>query len=84
MNDFEMRDLFEQVQTMEKRLQALEEKLTSECCKEEQLVYSIIKKVMNMANKETTKKEAKPKAGACPDADGLLCASCRGGIPCSG
>jgi len=35
MNDFEMRDLFEQVQTMEKRLQALEEKLTSECCKEE-------------------------------------------------
>ena len=32
---------------------------------------------------KTTKKEAKPKAGACPDADGFKCASCRGGIPCA-
>ena len=35
MNDFEMRDLFEQVQAMELRLKALEDKGASECCKEE-------------------------------------------------
>ena len=62
MNDFEMRDLFEQVQAMELRLKALEDKEACNCCKEEQLVYNILNKVMNMAKKETLKKPAAKKA----------------------
>ena len=32
---------------------------------------------------KTTKKAAKPAAKDCADADGIICASCRGGIPCA-
>ena len=35
MNDFEMRDMFDQVQAMEVRLKALEDNVRCNCCKTE-------------------------------------------------
>ena len=59
MNDFEVRDLFNQVQAMELRLKELEDNEPSECCKEEQMAYKVKKNKNGVARKKPKKRRIK-------------------------
>ena len=72
MNDFEMRDLFEQVQTMELRLKALEGKGASECCKEEQMAYKTQKNKNGVPRKKPKKRRIKKGEKASRGRDGKI------------